>query len=74
MENFLIIFSIHSRWLEVIFNGFAVATIAYLMSIIDGECENTDADIDKNKWQLGCEDGEENSAAALCKYAYWIIN
>ena len=44
-----------------------MAAIAYLMSIIDTECESTDADIDKNKWQLGCKTGEENSAAALCK-------
>ena len=56
------------RWLEVVFNGFTVATIAFMMCILDKECEDTKSDQDKNKWQLGCMVGEENSAAALCKY------
>ena len=55
------------RWLEVVFNGFTVATIAFMMTIMDKECEDTCSDIDKNKWQLGCMVGEESSAAALCK-------
>ena len=49
------------------FNGFTVATIAFMMTIMDKECEDTKSDIDKNKWQLGCMVGEESSAAALCK-------
>ena len=49
------------------FNGFTVATIAFMMTIMDKECEDTCSDIDKNKWQLGCMVGEESSAAALCK-------
>ena len=49
------------------FNGFTVATIAFMMTIMDKECEDTNSDIDKNKWQLGCMVGEESSAAALCK-------
>ena len=54
-----------SKWLEVVFNGFTVATVAFMMVIIDKECENTNSDIDKNKWQLGCMVGEESSAASL---------
>ena len=52
------------------FNGFTVATIAFMMCIMDKECEDAHSDLDQNKWQLGCMVGEENSAAALCKWRF----